>query len=156
VVLDVQRGGPATGLPTKVEQGDLLSSMFGMPGDAPKVVMAPSTIEECFSMIITARKLAESFSTVVIVLSDANLGTGQCPFPYPELSEDWLSPPVDQSPWNKDVRPYEWDPETGLSKRPVSRSDPSPANATACSSSPVWHTTRRAASPTIRRAISGA
>jgi 2-oxoglutarate ferredoxin oxidoreductase subunit alpha len=119
VVLDVQRGGPATGLPTKVEQGDLLSSMFGMPGDAPKVVMAPSTIEECFSMIITARKLAEAFSTLVIVLSDANLGTGQCPFPYPELSEDWLAPPVDQSPWDKDVRPYEWDPETGLSKRPV-------------------------------------
>jgi len=119
VVLDVQRGGPATGLPTKVEQGDLLSSIFGMPGDAPKVVMAPSTIEECFSMIITARKLAESFSTLAIVLSDANLGTGQCPFPYPDLSEDWLAPPVDQSPWNKDVRPYEWDPETGLSKRPV-------------------------------------
>jgi 2-oxoglutarate ferredoxin oxidoreductase subunit alpha len=45
VVVDVQRGGPATGLPTKVEQGDLLSSIFGQPGDAPKVVMAPSTHE---------------------------------------------------------------------------------------------------------------
>jgi 2-oxoglutarate ferredoxin oxidoreductase subunit alpha len=119
VVLDVQRGGPATGLPTKVEQGDLLSSLFGMPGDAPKVVMAPSTIEECFSFIITARKLAEAFYTPVIILSDANLGTGQCAFPYPDLSEDWLSPPVDQSPWKKGVPPYNWDPETGLSRRPV-------------------------------------
>ena len=119
VVLDVQRGGPSTGLPTKVEQGDLLSSMFGMPGDSPKVVMAPSTIEECFSFIITARKLAEAFSMPVIILSDANLGTGQCPFPYPELSEDWLSPPVNQAPWKKGVDPYDWDPETGLSERPV-------------------------------------
>jgi len=119
VVLDVQRGGPSTGLPTKVEQGDLLSSMFGMPGDTPKIVMAPATIEECFHFIITARKLAETFYMPVIVLSDANLGTGQTPFPYPDLSEDWLSPPVNQAPWKKGVAPYAWDQETGLSQRPV-------------------------------------
>jgi 2-oxoglutarate ferredoxin oxidoreductase subunit alpha len=119
VIVDVQRGGPATGLPTKVEQGDLLSSLFGMPGDAPKVVMAPSTIEECFHFIVTARKLAEAFHTPVIVLSDANLGTGQAPFPFPDLSEDWLTPPVDQSPWKKGVLPYAWDTETGLSQRPI-------------------------------------
>jgi 2-oxoglutarate ferredoxin oxidoreductase subunit alpha len=119
VVVDVQRGGPATGLPTKVEQGDLLTSLFGAPGDAPKVVMAPSTIEECFQFIITARKLAESFRTPVLVLTDANLATGQAPFPYPELSEDWLSPPVDQSPWKESLAPYAWDPETGLSPRPI-------------------------------------
>jgi 2-oxoglutarate ferredoxin oxidoreductase subunit alpha len=119
VIVDVQRGGPATGLPTKVEQGDLLSALFGQPGDAPKVVMAPSSIEECFHFMITARKLAESFRTPVIVLSDANLATGQCSFPLPEVSEDWLSPPVDQSPWPRGVAPYAWDEQTGLSRRPI-------------------------------------
>ena len=119
VVVDVQRGGPSTGLPTKVEQGDLLSSLFGMPGDSPKVVMAASSIEECFHFIITARKLAEAFCTPVIVLTDANLATGQTSFPRPEPSEDWLSPPVDQSPWKEGVAPYAWDQETGLSRRPV-------------------------------------
>jgi 2-oxoglutarate ferredoxin oxidoreductase subunit alpha len=119
VVVDVQRGGPATGLPTKVEQGDLLSSLYGRPGDAPVVVMAPSTIEECLQFVVTARKLAEAFRTPVIVLTDANLATGQTPFPYPELSEDWLSPPVDQSPWPERVPPYAWDGETGLSPRPI-------------------------------------
>jgi 2-oxoglutarate ferredoxin oxidoreductase subunit alpha len=119
VIVDVQRGGPATGLPTKVEQGDLLHALYAAPGDAPKVVMAASTIEECFQFIITARKLAESFRTPVIVLTDANLSSGQQDFPYPELSEEWLSPPVDQSPWKEGVAPYAWDPETGLSPRPI-------------------------------------
>jgi 2-oxoglutarate ferredoxin oxidoreductase subunit alpha len=119
VVVDVQRGGPSTGLPTKVEQGDLFHTVLGHPGDTPKVVMAPSTIEECFHFIITARKLAESFRTPVIVLTDANLATGQQDFRYPELSEDWLSPPVDQSPWKAGTPPFAWDQETGLSPRPI-------------------------------------
>jgi len=119
VVVDVQRGGPATGLPTKVEQGDLLSSIYGHPGDTPKVVMAPSNHEECFHFMITARKLAETFRTPVIVLSDANLATAQASFACPEPQEEWLSPPVDQSPWPADLPPYAWDPETGLSSRPV-------------------------------------
>jgi 2-oxoglutarate ferredoxin oxidoreductase subunit alpha len=119
VIVDVQRGGPATGLPTKVEQGDLLSSLFGQPGDSPKVVIAPSTIDECFHFMVTARKLAESFRTPVIVLTDANLATGQSPLVRPPLSEDWLSPPVVQSPWQEGVPPYDWDPETGLSPRPI-------------------------------------
>ena len=121
VVVDVQRGGPSTGLPTKVEQGDLLSSIFGMPGDSPKVVIAASSIDECFHFIITARKLAEAFYTPVIVLTDANLATGQTSFPMPEPNEDWLSPPVDQSPWQEGVAPYAWDQKTGLSRRPRSR-----------------------------------
>ncbi len=119
VVVDVQRGGPSTGLPTKVEQGDLLAAIYGQPGDSPKVVIAPSTIEECFHFIVTARQLAESFRMPVIVLTDANMATGQGLFPYPEPSEDWLSPPVDQSPWPEDVPPFAWDPETGLSARPI-------------------------------------
>jgi 2-oxoglutarate ferredoxin oxidoreductase subunit alpha len=119
VVVNVQRGGPSTGLPTKVEQGDLLSTLYGMPGDAPKIVMAVSTIEECFHFVILARKLAESFRTPVYILTDANLATGQQPYPRPQIKKDWFAPPIDQSPWKDDVRPYEWDTETGMSKRPI-------------------------------------
>jgi 2-oxoglutarate ferredoxin oxidoreductase subunit alpha len=119
VIVDVQRGGPATGLPTKVEQGDLLASLYGAPSDAPKIVLAPSSIEECFEFTITARKLAESFRMPVIVLSDANLATAQTLFARPEPSDEWLAPPVDQSPWNENTPPYDWDPETGLSQRPI-------------------------------------
>lgn len=119
VVIDVQRGGPSTGLPTKVEQGDLLSSMFGMPGDAPKIILAAATIEECFHFTITARKLAEAFRGPVILLTDANLATGVQPWPRPELQEEWLAPPVDQSEWDKNVPAYDWDEGTGLSQRPI-------------------------------------
>ena len=119
VIVDVQRGGPSTGLPTKVEQADLLASLYGEPGDAPKVVIAAATIEECFHFVIMARKLAESFRIPVIMLTDANLGTGVQPYPRPELSEDWLSAPVDQSPWDSKVPPYDWDKMTGLSPRPI-------------------------------------
>ncbi|MCS7023312.1 MAG: 2-oxoacid:acceptor oxidoreductase subunit alpha [Bryobacteraceae bacterium] len=119
VVVVVQRGGPSTGLPTKIEQGDLLASLYGSPGDSPKIVLAPATIEECFHFMVLARKLAEEFRGPVIVLSDANLATGQQPFPRPSPSLSWLAPPVDQNDWNPDVPPFAWDPKTGLSKRPV-------------------------------------
>ena len=119
VVIDVQRGGPSTGLPTKVEQSDLLAVLYGQPGDAPKVVLAPSTIEECFHFVVLARRIAESFRMPVILLSDANLATGVQPFPRPQLREEWLSPPVDQSPRAEGAMPYGWDEKTGLSQRPV-------------------------------------
>ena len=119
VVINVQRGGPSTGLPTKVEQGDLLTAIFGSHGDAPKIVMAASSIEDCFYSVITARKLAESFSIPVILLSDASLATAQQPFPRPEFREDWLAPPVDRTPAAPDARPYDWDPVTGLRRRLV-------------------------------------
>jgi len=117
VVVNVQRGGPSTGQPTKVEQGDLLAAMFGSHGDAPKVVMAPSTIEECFHSIITARKIAETFGMVVVVLSDAALATSQQPIPRPRFDEAWLAPPVDQSRVAPGLRPYDWDSTTGLRRR---------------------------------------
>ncbi|MBT8229893.1 MAG: 2-oxoacid:acceptor oxidoreductase subunit alpha [Bacteroidia bacterium] len=119
VVIDVQRGGPSTGLPTKVEQGDLLTALYGQPGAVPKIVIAAATIEESFHFVILARKLAEAFRTPVYLLTDANLATGQQPFPRPKISKDWFAPPIDQSPWNKDVTPFNWDEETGLSKRPI-------------------------------------
>ncbi len=117
VVVNVQRGGPSTGQPTKVEQGDLPAAVFGSHGDAPKVVMAPCSIEDCFYSVITARKIAETFGMVVVVLSDASLSTAQQPFPRPEFSEDWLAPPVDQTPVPPGAKPYDWDPVTGLSRR---------------------------------------
>ena len=117
VVVNVQRGGPSTGQPTKVEQGDLLTVMFGSHGDAPKVVLAPGTIEDCFYSMITARRLAETFNMVVVVLSDASLATAQQPFPRPQFSTEWLAPPVDQNPVPDGVTPYDWDPVTGLSRR---------------------------------------
>jgi 2-oxoglutarate ferredoxin oxidoreductase subunit alpha len=117
VVVNVQRGGPSTGQPTKAEQGDLLTACFGSHGDAPKVVMAASTIEDCFYSIITARKIADTFHMVVVVLSDANLATSQQPFPRPMFSETWVAPPVDQSAIPEGAKPYDWDPTTGLARR---------------------------------------
>ena len=117
VVVNVQRGGPSTGQPTKPEQGDLLAAIFGSHGDAPKVVMAPSTIEDCFYSIITARKIAETFNMVVVVLSDAGLATSQQPFPRPQFSESWIAPPVDQSAVPEGAMPYDWDATTGLARR---------------------------------------
>ena len=118
VVVNVQRGGPSTGQPTKVEQGDLLAAIFGSHGDAPKVVMAPCSIEDCFYSVITARKIAETFGMVVVVLSDASLSTAQQPFPAPASSA--------RTGWHRRStrrrcrrarKPYDWDPVTGLSRR---------------------------------------
>ncbi|MEQ9403902.1 MAG: 2-oxoacid:acceptor oxidoreductase subunit alpha [Cyclobacteriaceae bacterium] len=119
VIVDVQRGGPSTGLPTKVEQGDLLAVLYGAAGDAPKIIIAPSTIEECFHYIILARKLAESFRSPVFVLTDANLATGVQPFPRPKIKPEWFAGPIDQTPWKDEMKPYDWDADTGLSKRPI-------------------------------------
>jgi 2-oxoglutarate ferredoxin oxidoreductase subunit alpha len=117
VLVNVQRGGPSTGLPTKVEQSDLLAAVFGQPGDAPHVVMAPATIEECFHSMITARRIAETFRTLVMVLTDANLATGVQPFPRPTLDPAWQGSSPDMSPVPDGKAPYDWDEETGLSRR---------------------------------------
>ncbi|MFH1469036.1 MAG: 2-oxoacid:acceptor oxidoreductase subunit alpha [Pseudomonadota bacterium] len=119
VIVVVQRGGPSTGLPTKVEQGDLMAALHASPGDAPKIVIAPATIEESCHFVVTARKLAEAFRGPVMVLTDANLATGVQPFPRPNVQGEWLSSPIDQSPWKEGVLPYDWDPDTGLSPRPI-------------------------------------
>lgn len=119
VIVNVQRGGPSTGLPTKVEQSDLLACIYGEAGDAPKIVIAAATIEECFQFVILARKLAESFRTPVILLTDANLATGVQPFPRPKINTEWFASPIDQSNWKEGGRAFDWNPETGLSKRPI-------------------------------------
>ena len=117
VVVNVQRGGPSTGQPTKAEQGDLLTAMFGSHGDAPKVVMAAGTIEDCFYSVITARKIAETFNMVVVVLTDANLATSQQPFPRPKFDPAWIAPPADQSAVPEGMQPYDWEAATGLARR---------------------------------------
>ncbi|MDH5752895.1 MAG: 2-oxoacid:acceptor oxidoreductase subunit alpha [Deltaproteobacteria bacterium] len=117
VLVDVQRGGPSTGLPTKIEQSDLLHALYGAPGDAPKVIMAASTIEECFHLMTTARKLAEEFRMLVVVLTDANLATGQQLYRRPDISHDNLPPPMDQNPVSQGTIPFDWDETTGLSRR---------------------------------------
>jgi 2-oxoglutarate ferredoxin oxidoreductase subunit alpha len=117
VLVNVQRGGPSTGLPTKVEQSDLLAAIFGQTGDAPHIVMAPATIEECFHIMITARRLAETFRTLVMVMTDANLATGVAPWPKPELDEKWQAAPLDLAPVKDGQKAYDWNKETGLSER---------------------------------------
>ena len=67
--------------------------------------------------MITARKIAETFNMVVVVLSDASLSTAQQPFPRPNFSEDWLAPPIDQAPVADGANPYDWDPVTGIARR---------------------------------------
>ena len=74
VIVNVQRGGPSTGLPTKVEQGDLNIALYGGAGDSPRVVMAPCNSEECYSGIQLAFDIAEKYQTPVIFLSDLFLG----------------------------------------------------------------------------------
>jgi len=69
--------------------------------------------------VILARKLADAFRSPVYLLTDANLATGQQPFPRPQINKDDFSPPIDQSPWKQGVKTYDWDAETGLSPRPI-------------------------------------
>lgn len=74
VVVDVMRGGPSTGIPTKTEQSDLMSAMFGTHGECPKIVLAPINVEDCFKQTINAFNYAEKYQCPVIILSDATMG----------------------------------------------------------------------------------
>jgi 2-oxoglutarate/2-oxoacid ferredoxin oxidoreductase subunit alpha len=87
VIVDVQRAGPSTGMPTKTEQSDLLQVMFGRNGDAPMPVVAPATPAECFDMAIEAWRLALKYMTPVGYLSDAYLANGSEPWRVPELAD---------------------------------------------------------------------
>jgi 2-oxoglutarate ferredoxin oxidoreductase subunit alpha len=87
VVIDVQRGGPSTGLPTKTEQADLLQAMFGRNGECPVAVVAPATPADCFVMAIEAFRLATKHMLPVIYLSDGYLANGAEPWRLPEMDE---------------------------------------------------------------------
>ncbi|MBX5436028.1 MAG: 2-oxoacid:acceptor oxidoreductase subunit alpha [Alicyclobacillaceae bacterium] len=73
VIVDTQRGGPSTGLPTKQEQSDLLAALFGTHGEIPKIVLCPATTEDCFTVMADAFNLAEQYQCPVIVMSDLQL-----------------------------------------------------------------------------------
>ncbi len=85
VIIDVQRGGPSTGLPTKTEQADLLQAMFGRNSECPVGIVAPSTPADCFSMAIEAVRLATRYMVPVFFLSDGYLGNGSEPWEIPSI-----------------------------------------------------------------------
>ncbi len=87
VIVNVQRGGPSTGLPTKTEQADLLQAMFGRNGECPMPVLAASTPGDCFDMTIEAFRIATRYMTPVILLSDGYLANGAAPWMLPKLSD---------------------------------------------------------------------
>ncbi len=87
VVIDVQRAGPSTGMPTKNEQADLLQVMFGRNSDSPIPIVAPATPGECFDLAIEAVRIALKYMTPVVYLSDAFLATGSEPWPIPDLAD---------------------------------------------------------------------
>ncbi|WP_405011937.1 2-oxoacid:acceptor oxidoreductase subunit alpha [Kitasatospora sp. NBC_01539] len=89
LVVDIQRGGPSTGLPTKTEQADLLQAMFGRNGEAPVPIVAPATPAECFTAAVEAARIALAYRTPVMLLSDGYLANG---------SEPWRIPDVDELP----------------------------------------------------------
>ncbi len=87
VIVDVQRGGPSTGLPTKTEQSDLLQAVFGRHGESPLPVLAASSPADCFDVTLEAARIAVKYMTPVIVLSNAYLSNGSEPFRIPEPAE---------------------------------------------------------------------
>ncbi len=87
LVIDVQRGGPSTGLPTKTEQGDLLQAIYGRHGEAPLPVVAAITPGDCFYMAIEAVRIAIKYRTPVILLSDGYLANGAEPWPIPDVDQ---------------------------------------------------------------------
>ena len=111
VVVDVQRAGPSTGMPTKTEQGDLLQVLFGRNSDSPMVVLAPATPAECFDMAIEAWRLALKYMTPVAYLSDAFLANGAEPWPIPRL-EDLPAIAVPNRTEKDGFFPYLRDPKT--------------------------------------------
>ena len=109
VVVDVQRGGPSTGMPTSVEQSDLNIACFGGHGDSPRVVIAPSSVEDCFYTAIEAVNIARKYSTPVIILTDQAIATRIEAFEEPvletvcqDLSPD-LSPVAEHKPYDLSV-----------------------------------------------------
>lgn len=85
LVIDIQRAGPSTGMPTKPEQADLLQALFGRHGEAPLVVVAPATPADCFDMVIEAARLATTHMVPVVMLSDLYLANGAQPWRIPRL-----------------------------------------------------------------------
>ena len=112
VIVDVQRGGPCTGLPTKTEQSDLGQALFGRNGEAPCIVLAASSSANCFDWAFEAGRLALESMTPVILLSDGYLGNGSQLFRIPKMADlPKINPPF-ATPNDPDYAPYNRDSET--------------------------------------------
>jgi 2-oxoglutarate ferredoxin oxidoreductase subunit alpha len=115
VVVDVQRGGPSTGLPTNVEQSDLNIAVFGGHGDCPRVVLAPANVEDCFYTAIEAVNIARDYSVPVFILSDQSIATRIEAFPEPDferICQD-ITPDLSPRPAHK---PYDLTLPDGLTR----------------------------------------
>ncbi|HAW51981.1 MAG TPA: 2-oxoacid:acceptor oxidoreductase subunit alpha [Flavobacteriales bacterium] len=111
VIVNVQRGGPSTGLPTKTEQADLIQAVYGRNGESPAIVMAASTPSDCFDFAFMAAKISVEHMTPVILLTDGYLGNGSEPWKIPNMkSLPDITPPILKE-GVKDWEPYERDAE---------------------------------------------
>jgi 2-oxoglutarate ferredoxin oxidoreductase subunit alpha len=111
VLIDVQRAGPSTGMPTKTEQADLLQAMFGRNSDSPVPIVAPATPSECFDYAIEAWRLAQKYMTPVVYMSDAFLATGAEPWRVPAV-EDLPTIRFENRTDKEGFWPYLRDPDT--------------------------------------------
>jgi 2-oxoglutarate ferredoxin oxidoreductase subunit alpha len=111
VVVDVQRGGPSTGLPTKTEQADLLQVLYGRNGESPVAVIAPATPSDCFDVAVEAARIALTYRTPVILLSDGAIANGSEPWRIPDIAS---YEPISHTFAKPDepFEPYARDPET--------------------------------------------
>jgi 2-oxoglutarate ferredoxin oxidoreductase subunit alpha len=138
VVIDVQRGGPSTGLPTKTEQADLLQAMFGRNGESPVPIVAPLSPADCFDAAVEATRIALKYRTPVLLLSDGAIANG---------SEPWLIPDVETLP---DLR-VEFATEPNATPRPSPARGRFRAPRGCSTASAGWRRpTRPATSPTTR------
>jgi 2-oxoglutarate ferredoxin oxidoreductase subunit alpha len=109
IVVNIQRGGPSTGMPTSVEQSDLLQAIYGSHGDAPRVVLAPKNVEDCFYLALEAGRIAKEYSTPVIILSDQAIATRIEAFAEPDLPKLMVDAKPDTSAREADYKPYALD-----------------------------------------------
>jgi 2-oxoglutarate ferredoxin oxidoreductase subunit alpha len=118
IIVDIQRGGPSTGMPTNVEQSDLNIAMFGGHGDAPRVVVAPTNVEDCFYTAIEAVNIASHYNIPVFILSDQAIGTRIEAFAEPDLQAVCQDISPDLTPV-ADHKPYDLSAKDGVVKRLV-------------------------------------
>jgi 2-oxoglutarate ferredoxin oxidoreductase subunit alpha len=109
IVVNIQRGGPSTGMPTNIEQSDLMQAIYGSHGDCPRVVLAPKNVEDCFYLAIEAGRIAREYSTPVIILSDQAIATRIEAFPEPDLPKLMGPTKPDVAPRPADFKPYPLD-----------------------------------------------
>lgn len=112
IIVNVQRGGPSTGLPTMVEQSDLIQAIGGTHGDAPRIVLAPYSVGDCFYAAYEAAQLAREYSVPVIVLSDQAISTRIEAFQEPDLAKFYVEPAIQLKPVEGEYKSYAFDKAT--------------------------------------------